>query len=346
MGMREEMNQHLHPDTTLHFPSTLPPQQGPSSHQHSVRRSPPNQPPQPPTLANGLTRDPTMMGRVNANGEMLAAQLAAVGASAGSSQSQQQQRPLSTTTAQTLGPSLDVSQSWSSAMTQMQIQHLDHFYRLQPGAQGQQVQSAQRSAQPLSRGPPLHLDSLRSLPSSHSSTGPAPSHTPHLPRHQLAQHYSEELRRQQHEQLLRQQEHLRQQERALAAQREENEREQQQQLERRNSEEYMRRLAEAGAFGPSQPSSSHSPGSHSGHPFFHTQHIQQQQQQHPVFQDGPVHPHHHPQVGVEEGAPYPHGATLELGYPLVDGQADPLDLGLGASPTAGMIKYESSPLLG
>ena len=125
----------------------------------------------------------------------------------------------------------------------------------------------------------------------------------------------------------------------------------------------MRRvaLAEAAGFGPH--SSSHSPGSHSGHPFFHhqhqhhTQHIPppppQQQQHQGVFQDGPVHPHHHPQVGsAEEGVvPYPHGATLEqLAYPLVDAQAvvaDPLDLGLGVNPAAaGMIKYESSPLLG
>ncbi|PIL33357.1 transcription factor [Ganoderma sinense ZZ0214-1] len=345
----EQTNRRLPEDTTPRFPSTHPQRAG-------QRRTPPNPQQQlsathmsRQTLANDLTLDPTTMtahvSAANGSAEMhLAAQLAAAGAT--------------TTTGQSLGPSLDGSPSWNSAMTHLQMrQQLDHLYRYQQQQQHQAVRQQQQQQQVHSRGPPHHPDSSRPPRNSHSSIGPvsAPlrqqlAQNPHLAAQ--AHHYSLELHRQQEEQLRQR----------LQAHEETAER------ERRNSaEEYLMRQQQqfaavygsAGAGGPPLSGSPHPMGAAAAAYFPDTTNNSSS------FQDGlsrgrhPSHPrpqglhahsgaHHHPlhlQVQVQGHAHLAHQAILDGGYPLPDGVGpDPLELGVlggpGGSP-AGMIRYES-----
>ncbi|KAM5533665.1 hypothetical protein V8D89_012632 [Ganoderma adspersum] len=330
--MQEEQTSRRHPEDTTHrFPST---------HQQRVgqRRTPPNPQQQlsathlaRQTLANDLTLDPTTMtahvNAANGSAEMhLAAQLAAAGAT--------------TTTGQSLGPSLDGSPSWNSAMTHLQMQQqLDHLYRYQ-----HQQEVVRQQHQAHSRGPPHRPDSSHPPRNSHSSIGPVSvplqqhlAQNPHMAAQ--AHHYSLELRRQQEEQ-------LRQRLRA---------REETAERERRNSEEeYLMRQQQqyAAVYG-----SGGQPLSGSPHPmgaavaYFPGP-------QDSSFQDGLSHVRHpshpHPQgLHAHSGGPHHplhlqahlgHQAILDAGFPLPDGVGpDPLELGvLGpeGSP-AGMIKYES-----
>ena len=346
----EQMSRRRPADTTPRFPSTHPQQAG-------QRRTPPNPQQQQQlsgthlgrqTLASDLTLDPTTtMAHVNAaNGsaaEMhLAAQLAAAGAS--------------TTTGPSLGPSLDGSPSWNSAMTHLQMQQqLEHLYHYQAQQQQAAARQQQQQQQAHSRGPPHRPDSSHPPRNSHSSIGPASAPLPH--RQQLAQnphlaaqahHYSLELHRQQQEQLRQ-----RLQQREETAER-----------ERRNSEEeflmrqQQQQFAVYGSGGPLSGSphpmgavASAGPGA-----YFPQQAGPQDSNS---FQDGlsrarhPSHPHpqplhahsgpHHPQVMAHLA----HQVILDAaGFPLTDGVGpDPLELAVGvlgaeASP-AGMIKYES-----
>jgi hypothetical protein len=153
-------NQHLQqdPHTNHHFPSTHP--RSPTHHmpQHQQLVGPSRLHPQQSTLGNDLTQDQMEMmgGRVESP--------------AGS-------HP---TTSMARSPDLnpDASPSWNSAMTQMQMQGIDQYYRAQVHA----------------RVP--HPDSPHPHQPSPSSIGhPSQSHS-----------YSQELHRQQQEQMRRQQE--------------------------------------------------------------------------------------------------------------------------------------------
>ena len=335
--MQEEQTNRRHPeDTTPRFPSTHPQRAG-------QRRTPPNPQQQlsathlaRQTLASDLTLDPTTMtahvNAANGSAEMhLAAQLAAAGAT--------------TTTGQSLGPSLDGSPSWNSAMTHLQMQQqLDHLYRYQ-----HQQQAVRQQHQAHSRGPPHHPDLSRPPRNSHSSIGPVSvplrqqlAQNPHMAAQ--ADHYSLELRRQQEEQ-------LRQRLRA---------REETAERERRNSEEeYLMRQQQQQQQYAAVYGSGGQPLSGSPHPMGAAVAYFPGPQDSSSFQDGlshvrhPSHPHpqglhahsaggpHHP---LHLQAHLGHQAILDAGFPLPDGVGpDPLELGvLGpeGSP-AGMIKYES-----
>ena len=327
----EQTNRHLPADTTPRFPSTHPPPAGPPPQ----RRTPPN--PQlsgthlaRQTLGSDLTLDPTTMtahvSGANGSAEMhLAAQLAAAGGT--------------TSTGQSLGPSLDGSPSWNSAMTHLQMQQqLDHLYRYQP--------QVARQPQVHSRGPPHLQDSSHPQHNSHSSIAPASvplrqqiAQNPHLAAR--AHHYSLELHRQQQEQL---RQRLQQQQ----------QREETAEQERRNSEEYMR-LAQLYGQGPLSGSPHHMGAPSAA--YFPQQQADNSNNNH--FQDGLPphvrHPSHQPLLHAHSGVHHPqqvmhlpphlaHQAILDGGYPLPDGVGqDPLELGVlgpGGSPT-GMIKYES-----
>ncbi|KAH9927029.1 hypothetical protein B0H21DRAFT_136541 [Amylocystis lapponica] len=278
-------NRRLPVDSTAtrHFLSTLQQQQ--------PRRSPQTHTQQQRILASDLSPDQTMMGHVTE--EMLAAHLATVGAA-------------STSTGATLGPNLDGSPSWNSAMTQMQVeQQLDHLYRYQ-------AQQARNSAVAMSRGQP-HPDSSRLHRNSHSSIGPAP--LPNLP---PAHQYSHALHQQQQQQLRRQQERLRQQ---VAEEKEQA---------RRHSEEeeYLRQLAEAYGSNSAHPQEALSDGPQ----YFPEQGYLDGALMSPQQEDGEA-----------EEAYRRHAAGMLEGYHPLDGP-DPLDM-VGVqeegSPMGGMIKYES-----
>ena len=346
-----QTSRRLPADTTLHFPSTLPPQAGQPP---APRRTPPNPQQQQaqgahtlpgrPTHANDLTLDQTTMTSAHANGlanGSAAEMLGPLPAGAAS-----------TSTGASLGPSLDGSPSWNSAMTHLEMQQqLDHLYRYQ-AHQVSQV-AVGMAAPARSRGPPHPPDSSQPQRSSHSSIGPVgvPLRQQQQQQHaQQAQMYSLELHRQQQEQLRQ----LRQQQ----------QREETAERERRNSEEeYLRRLAEAYASANGgQLSGSPHPQVHMGAAAYFQHHPHHQQQGHPpppvtvpsqaVVPDsrsfhahtGAHHLHHQQALLAHHSHAHTH-TMLDGAYPLVDAApGDPLDMGmaavLGESPT-GMIKYES-----
>ncbi|EGN96489.1 hypothetical protein SERLA73DRAFT_186247 [Serpula lacrymans var. lacrymans S7.3] len=150
------------PHTTLPFPSIHRPSPTHSHHHHNNNNNQPRAGPshhRPQTLASDLSREQTASMIPHDQVALLA----------------------NTSTAQNHVLNLDASPSWSSAMTQMQIQEFDHLYRL-----GQQDLHHARLP---------HPDSSHPHQPSHSSIEP-PSQ---------ATHYSQELHRQQLEQLRRQQ---------------------------------------------------------------------------------------------------------------------------------------------
>lgn len=342
----QETNPHLllEDRTTAHFPSTHP------HHPHPhPRRSPSMQGPSP-ILVSDPTADPTTMTTMehtatgSASEEAMFAHLAALGAGPA-----HLGPPAGMSTGPSLDPSLDGSPSWSSAMTPMLSQQLDHLYHYQ----------AQRQHS-VHHGPPRHPDSSQVHSSSHSMTGhhpPSPPHpgsnqalaqaaparsTPSLP--PGAHHYSAQLRRQQEEQLRRiqLQAQQRHQEQAAAA----AEQHYQAERARRTSaeEQYLLHMAEAyrraGSGGGVPPptaemgagsgsrSSGHSPH---GHPYYPA----------PVYGGDMA---HLPDGDLDrlaldmDGQAYGHHPQQAV-YPLVDGPLHPLDL-QEASPT-GLIKYES-----
>ncbi|KAI0948873.1 hypothetical protein AcV7_009502 [Taiwanofungus camphoratus] len=352
--------------TTLRFPSTLP--APPHRHSPQTLAHPPR-----PSLASDLSQqDPTtMMARVSEEEQeqeqMLAAHLAAAAAEAvGAARSTSTSAGAST--GASLAPSLDDSPSWSSAMTQMQMEQFDRLYHYQ-AAQAQQAQQAQQEAQQAaqaahshsqrqlpSRGPPPHPGSSRAPRSSHSSIGPAPL-PPSLPAAPAHHHqYASALRRQQQEQLRMQQARLRAAQAQVQAAFEEKERARRSGGEEEGEEEaYFRQLAEA--YGGASPSPHLHPHPHP-HPHLHPHlHHMQEHGGHPYFPvglpagypDGALAGAHRADGG--EGYPHP-GAMLEQDYRLVDGAPPgPLDLvgvpgvvavaAAAGSPTAGMIKFES-----
>lgn len=314
---------------TLHFPSTHLQQQQQQQHHHQARRSPTNHimaQGVPSTLASDLTltQDPTTTMMAHANGEMLAAHLAAVQGN--------------TNTGASLGHSLDGSPSWSSATMTQPMQLLEEYYM--PPQQQQQQQHAQAQAQAqrqaqaehqarvrhqqLSRGPPPPPDSSRAPHNSHSSIGGAPTPpTMAHPSHSQAQahRYSLELRRQQEEQLhMLRQAQQRQQQQAVA-----------ERSRRKSAEEaYLQQLA--AAYGHPSPHT-HTQAAHGDHLYM-------------AYTDGAGHPGL-PGGGEEVYRLHGHPGMLEQGYRLVDGAPGPLDLmGVPGVPAqenspVGMLRYES-----
>lgn len=313
---------------TLHFPSTHLQQQ--QHHHHQARRSPTNHimgQGVPSTLASDLTltQDPTTTMMAHANGEMLAAHLAAVQGN--------------TNTGASLGHSLDGSPSWSSATMTQPMQLLEEYYMPPQQQQQQHAQAqAQRQAQAehqarvrhqqLSRGPPPPPDSSRAPHNSHSSIGGAPTpptmaHPSHP--HPQAHRYSLELRRQQEEQL-----HMLRQ-----AQQRQQQQEQQQAVAERSrrksaEEAYLQQLA--AAYGHPSPHT-HTQAAHGDHLYM-------------AYTDGAGHPGL-PGGGEEVYRLHGHPGMLEQGYRLVDGAPGPLDLmGVPGVPAqenspVGMLRYES-----
>lgn len=350
MGPTTSANRRLPSEgiATHHFHSTLQPQ----------RRSPQNmQPHRTQTLASDLSRDQTAMMLQQAHAPVADQRML-----------QYTQQQANTNTAATLGPNLDGSPSWSSAMNPMGMspdQYDQYYHYQQAQAQRQQQQQHANAArhQP-SRGPPP-LDSSQAHHNSHSSTAishqsrqQAQTTSPvgtNTGTHNLtaaqAQRYSLELRRQQEEQLrkLRWQHEEEQRHRQEEQDREREEYVRDQARRRSEEEAYLQRLAQA--YGNSA----------SPHPL-EAQHASQQ-----LSQDG--HPYYTAQQGypvldqahlaglradgdAEEYQRQQQQQMLDGGYHQVDGpdlldlsQEVPGVLGVGAltgqSPEAAMIKYES-----
>lgn len=357
VGMDETMGNttsRRHPSEGIaihHFHSTLQPQRRSPQNMHQQQRT--------QTLASDLSRDQTTMMLQQAHAPAADQRMV-----------HYTQQQATTNTAATLGPSLDGSPSWNSAMNPMAMSadQYDQFYRYQQArVQQQQHANANAARHQPSRGPPP-LDSSQAHRSSHSSTaishqsrqqaqttppGATNTGTNSLTTAQ-AHHYSLELRRQQEEQLRKlrwqheEQQRHQQEEQDREWEREEYARDQ---ARRRSEEEaYLQQLAQAygNSASPHPLEVRHASQqlSQDGHPYYTAQ------QGYPMLDQG--HLAGLRADGDAEEYQRRQQQMLDGGYHQVDAQ-DLLDLsqevpgvlGVGAlgptgqSPEAVMIKYES-----